>query len=122
MADSQAGYRQALQVTERHLELNPDDARAVYMGAIAWCRLGEGERGLEWGRRALALNPGDPHICYNVACVYSLLGKAEQSISLLEKAIGLGLWFKDWARTDPDLQSLRENPRFQTLMASEPPQ
>jgi serine/threonine protein kinase/Flp pilus assembly protein TadD len=121
MADSQTAYRQALQVTERHLELNPDDARAVYMGAIAWCRLGEGERGLEWAKRALGLNPGDPHICYNVACVYALLGRADQAIELLDKAISLGLWFKDWAKTDPDLNSLRDDPRFQQLMSLEVP-
>lgn len=116
MADSQAAYRQALQVTERHLELNPDDTRAVYMGAISWCRLGEAARGLEWGRRALAMNPGDPHICYNVACVYALLGECDQAIDLLEKAISLGRWFKDWAETDPDLNSLRGHPRFRKLM------
>ena len=117
VADSQAAYRQALQVIERHLELHPDDNRAVYMCAIAWCRVGEGERGLEWGRRALGMNPGDPHACYNVACVYALVGKSEQAIDLLEKAIAAGFFFKDWTRTDPDLNSLRAHPRFQALLA-----
>ena len=117
VADSQAAYRQSMQVIERHLELHPDDNRAVYMCAIAWCRVGEGERGLEWGRRALGMNPGDPHACYNVACVYALVGKSEQAVDLLEKAIAAGFFFKDWARTDPDLNSLRAHPRFQALLA-----
>lgn len=63
------------------------------------------------------MNPGDPHICYNVACVYALLGKCEPAVDLLEKAIALGLWFKDWAKTDPDLTSLRTHPRYQALLA-----
>jgi non-specific serine/threonine protein kinase len=117
VADSQAAYRQSMQVIERHLELHPDDNRAVYMCAIAWCRVGEGERGLEWGRRALGMNPGDPHACYNVACVFALVGKSEQAVDLLEKAIAAGFFFKDWARTDPDLNSLRAHPRFQALLA-----
>lgn len=33
--ESRAGSRRALETVERHLELNPDDARAVYMGANA---------------------------------------------------------------------------------------
>jgi adenylate cyclase len=63
------------------------------------------------------MNPGDPHACYNVACVYALVGKTEQSVDLLEKAIAAGFFFKDWARTDPDLNSLRAHPRFQALLA-----
>jgi serine/threonine protein kinase/tetratricopeptide (TPR) repeat protein len=119
VADSLAAYRQASEAAQSHLEVNPDDARAIYMGAIAWCRLGETERGHEWARRALSLNAGDPHICYNVACAYALLGKSDQAIELLGRAFALGPSFKEWAKTDPDLNSLRGDARFQLLTVPE---
>jgi hypothetical protein len=30
-----------VRIIERHLEFNPDDARALYLGAIDLCMLGE---------------------------------------------------------------------------------
>jgi adenylate cyclase len=40
-ADSEQARRRALQIIEKRLELHPDDARALYMGAGALCQLGE---------------------------------------------------------------------------------
>jgi len=116
-AESLAAYRRSLTVIERHLEVHPDDARAVYMGAQALCQLGQRDRSLEWSRRALAMDPENSHVCYNVACALALLGNSEEAIGCLEKAVGLGHWYKGWAEHDSDLNSLRSHPRFQALMA-----
>ena len=59
------------------MELNPDDARALYMAANALVALGERERGLDACRRALEIDPQDPMLLYNVACVLSLAGQIE---------------------------------------------
>jgi non-specific serine/threonine protein kinase len=115
-ADAEAAYRRGLQVAERHLELYPDDARAVYLGAAAWCQLGNRERGLEWAGRALAMDPEEPMVLYNVACVYALLGQAEQAIDCLGKAITNGFTHKRWIENDSDLKSLHGHPRFQALL------
>ena len=48
-AESRGAYERGLRAAERHIELNPDDPRAHYLGAVAWCRLGQVEKGLEWG-------------------------------------------------------------------------
>jgi len=116
-AEAQAALRHGLQVVERHLELNPDDARALYMGAIAMIQLGQGERGLEWASRALAMDPEDSGVLYNVACAYALQGETEQAIGVLEKAIQNGFGHKEWLEHDSDLTSLRGEPRFQALIA-----
>jgi TolB-like protein/Tfp pilus assembly protein PilF/predicted Ser/Thr protein kinase len=114
--DATEAYRRAWQRAEKHLELHPDDARALYLGANALCRLGERARSLDWARRALAIDPEDCGILYNVACVYALQGKPEDAINCLDKAMTHAYWYKRWAKNDSDLDSLRSHPRFQALM------
>ena len=115
-SEAEETYRRAWQRAEKHLELHPDDARALYLGANALCRLGEGSRSLDWARRALAIDPEDCGILYNVACVYALQGKTDEAIDCLDKAMTHAFWYKRWAKNDSDLDSLRGSPRFQALM------
>jgi serine/threonine protein kinase/Flp pilus assembly protein TadD len=111
-----AAYRTALQSIRRHLELNPDDARAVTMGAVSLCRLGEKCQGLEWADRALAIDPEDAGVSYNVACLFALEGERDRAIHCLQDAVEGGFWHRAWAENDPDLDSLRDDPRFVALL------
>jgi tetratricopeptide (TPR) repeat protein len=115
--DAEDSYRRAWQRAEKHLELHPDDARALYLGANALCQLGERARSFDWAQRALAIDPEDCGILYNIACVYALQGKADEAIDCLDKAMTHAFWYKRWAQNDADLNSLRGHPRFQALMA-----
>jgi len=116
--EAEAAYRATLQIIERHLELNPDDARALYLGASGWYHLGEPERSLEWAARAEALDPEDSAVLYNVACVYALHGRANEAVACLERAIHNGFGHRAWIETDPDLVSLHNLPRYQTLLTT----
>jgi adenylate cyclase len=115
IADAQTALRRGLEVAERHLELNPDDARALYLSATALVLLGERDKGLELARRAFAIDPEDSGVLYNVACVYALLGYADDAINCLEKAIQNGFGHREWLEHDSDLASLRSDPRFAAL-------
>ncbi|HTH63963.1 MAG TPA: protein kinase [Gemmatimonadales bacterium] len=115
-ADSLATLRRGLEVAERHLELNPDDARALYLGAGAMVQLGERERGLDWTRRAYAIDSEDPGVLYNVACSYAQMDKHDEAMTCLEKAVQNGFGHREWFENDSDLDSLRDDPRFQTLL------
>jgi len=115
-ADSVAARDRSLQIIERHLQLHPDDARALYLGAGGLTQIGERQKALEWTRRALAIEPDDPGVLYNVACDYSLLGRPEEAIECLEKAIANGFGFKQWIEHDSDLDPIRTHPRFQSLL------
>jgi serine/threonine protein kinase/Flp pilus assembly protein TadD len=115
-ADAEAGSRRTVEVISKHLELHPDDARALYLGAIGWCQLKEPARGLEWAGRALAMDPEDAVTLYNVACVYALQGQIEQAIDCLENALKHGFAHKEWIENDSDLNSLHSHPRFQALL------
>jgi serine/threonine protein kinase/Flp pilus assembly protein TadD len=115
-ADAQAAAQRAIEVVEKHLELHPDDARALYLGAVVWCQLGQPARGLEWADRALAMDPEEPVTLYNVACMYALQGRGEQALDCLESALAHGFGQKAWIEHDADFTSLRGHPRFQALL------
>ena len=114
-AEAQAALRRGLRVAEKHLELNPDDARALCLGAGGLVQIGERERGLEWARRAFGIDPDDSGVLYNVACVYALVGQIDDAIRCLEKAIQNGFGHREWLENDSDLNSLRSDPRFEAL-------
>lgn len=114
--EATGAYRRGLNAAQNHLLFHPGDARALYFGANALSQLNEKERSIEWAERALALEPEEPQVLYNVACVYALLGESERAIDCLEKSMTRGWGQKEWMEHDPDLASLRENPRFRKLI------
>ncbi len=115
-AEADAARRRGLDVAEKHLVMHPDDARALYLGAVCLSQFGERERALEWTRRALAADPEDSGVLYNVACGLALLGETEEALHCLENAVKFGFGHKAWFEHDSDLDSLRSNPRFQALL------
>src|SRR5882672_6245844 len=115
-AEAEAAQREGLRVAERHLELNPDDARALYLGAGALVQIGQRERALEWTRRALAIDSEDSGVLYNVACAYCTLGMVDDAMAAIEKSVQNGFGHKEWLENDSDLNPLRANPRFTALL------
>lgn len=108
--------RRGYEIIEKHLELDPDDARALYLGSGCLIVLGETDRGLEWAARAVAIDPGDTGVLYNVACTYAAAGRVEEAIDYLEKAVAAGFFQKEWIVNDGDLDALREHPRYEALI------
>ena len=117
-AEADAARRRGLDIAEKHLVMHPDDARALYLGAVCLSQFGERERALEWTRRALAADPEDSGVLYNVACSFALLGQTEEALNCLESAVKLGFGHKAWLEHDSDLDCLRGSPRFQALLKS----
>ena len=106
----------SLILAERHLQLNPDDARALYLGGSALAELGEVDKAIAWCKRAIAIDPNDPAVLFNAACIYSLSGKNNKALDCLEKAIDSGFASKEWIETDTDLDPIRNTPRFKRIM------
>jgi len=59
----------------------------------------------------------EPVVLYNVACFYTGLGEKEHAIDLLEQAVSIGWGDRAWMENDSDFESLRDEPRFQALLA-----
>ncbi len=100
----------------KHLELNPGDVRALSLAASALVETGAREEGLEWAERAVTLAPNETMLMYNVACLYSLAGEPDRSFDFLERAIETGLAHRAWLESDNDLDSIRDDPRFQAIL------
>ena len=115
-AAAEATAHEAVAGMRHQLELDPDNARAHYMLAGVLARLGQREAGRTHIEAALRLRPDEYSTLYNAACYYSLAGDAERAIDLLERACELGGGSRDWFEHDGDLDPLRGNPRFQSMM------
>ncbi len=100
----------------RHLSMNPDDARAMYMAANGMAALGDREQGREYAERALAMRPDDAMLLYNVGCIFSMLGNVEESVDCVVQAAQKGLTQKAWYQHDNNLDNIRSHPRFQQLL------
>ncbi len=114
-AEAAAARRRALKLIEQRLDLNPDDARAYNLGATTLAKLGNIPRALEFAAKSLSIAPDDPLVLYNVACLYALTDKREEALGYLERAVTNGFGHKQSMANDPDLDSIRKTPWFQTI-------
>ncbi len=101
---------------DKHLELHPDDTRAMYLGSCALVEIGEVEKAKNWAERALDTDRHEPAVLYNVACAFSLMGEADRAIALLAEAIDNGFGYRAWLENDNTLENIREHPRFKELL------
>ena len=108
--------QQGILLAEKYLELNPGDARALYLGAIALTEISKTDKAIEWCNRAIAIDPNDISVLYNVTCVYSLLGKIDQALEYFEKTIDSGYASKEWIKADSDFDPIRNHPRFKVIL------
>jgi adenylate cyclase len=104
--------------SQRVLAEDPSNSAALGIGAGGLAILGETERAREWIERALLIDPDNLNMRYNFACVTALyLCDPEAAMDLLEPVFeGITISLYRNVLSDPDLDSLRELPRFQKMM------
>ena len=105
---------------ESLLEQDHNNWSAIAHGASALATLGEAERAKEWMRRALLIQPDRMELRYNFACTLAAqLNETDAAIVMLGPVMAkLSLGFLNHAKVDPDLDPLRENPRFKAMVAA----
>ena len=64
---------------------------------------------------AAALRPNDSSVLYNCACIHCKLGNKREALDNLRKAWEAGFKDGDWARRDPDLSLLHDEPEFEEI-------
>ena len=107
---------ECIEAVMRRVRTNPDDTRALTMGASVLVGLGEPERALAWVERALTIDPEEPIIQYNSACAYTNLRMFDEAFECLEAAVVRSSLSRSWVDNDPDIDPLREDPRLKELL------
>jgi adenylate cyclase len=115
--DKTKAVREGINRAKKQLKLNPTDKRALSLTTIYLLEVGERKEALQWINKALELYPGDAGVLINGACLFARDGNKEKALDLLEIAVGKGYGKKDWIEYDPDYDSLRNEPRFQSLLS-----
>lgn len=90
--------------------------------AEAYTKKGLYAKGLLIDKRLARLRKRDPVVHYNLACSFALVGKKDDAFSMLKHAIQLGYNEFEHLKKDPDLKNLRDDPRFQSLIAKTCPE
>lgn len=104
-----------IEVYEAHLRKVPEDARARVLLGSNYAALNRPEDATREGNLAMTLRPDDAIIMYNVACLFSNLKKKPEAMLALRKAFDGGFTDPQWARQDPDLMLLHDDPEFNRL-------
>jgi DNA-binding SARP family transcriptional activator/Tfp pilus assembly protein PilF len=114
--DAVEPVRIGIRRAEQLLVLNPQDGRALSLGAGALVDDGQPERALAWARKALELYPDDTSALVNIACVHARLDQKAEALDALEIVSTRGCGKRDWIEHDPDYSNLRGEPRFHRLL------
>jgi adenylate cyclase len=112
--------RLTVERVERALAKDPANASALATGAGALAGLGEDQRAKDWIDRALLLDPDNILMRYNLGC--ALVTDLQDNDRALEV---MGPYFERTLSTaqikhadvDPDLDAVRDDPRYRALVA-----
>ena len=105
---------------ERALARDPSNGAALGHGAYSLACLGESERAKQWMNRALLVDPENPIMRYNLACALTTqLKDHEAALEMLEPYLATATLSQvTYTEADPDMDGIRDDPRFQALIAA----
>ena len=97
------------------IERDPEYVEALQLLGDDFTKRGQFNDGLKIDEQLSRLLPEDSMVFYNLACSYSLTDRIDDSITALNKAVHLGYDDSKWMDTDPDLNKVRTDPRYQSI-------
>lgn len=113
-AQAPTAFRQAMELAEAELKVNPRDAEVRSSIAVYQAKLGELKQAQASIRTALAEAPDNVNVQFKAAVVYQLAGQREQALQALEQAVRGGYSAVE-VRASPEFRALHSHPRFRAL-------
>ncbi len=114
-ASAMEAYKKAISMAEQRLKVNPRDTDVMSDLASYWAMLGDRTRALGYLDRALAGTEKDKELLFRATLVYNQLHETGTALEWLSKALAAG-YSKSVVSKTPDLDNLRDSPRYQALM------
>ena len=105
---------------EKILAHDPNNGSAMGHGSDALAVLGQGERAKEWMGRALLIDPENLSMRYNFGCALAThLKDRDAALEMLGPAFEkMSTGLINHAKIDPDFDVIRDDPRFQAMVAA----
>ncbi|HEX6616238.1 MAG TPA: tetratricopeptide repeat protein, partial [Gemmatimonadales bacterium] len=123
-ARSRAYADSALAGFEERLAGAPDDAQTHVFRGLALALLGRKAEAIAEGERGVALLPIEkdaftgPYLQHQLVRIYIETGEPEKALDRLEPLLRIPYFLSPgWLRIDPNFDPLRNNPRFEKLVA-----
>jgi adenylate cyclase len=113
--------RRTVERTEKAISKDPSNSTVLAAGATALAVVGEHQRAKDWIDRSLLLDPDNNIMRYNLACALTTdLNDRDRAMKVLEPYFKttLGVAHIRHAEIDPDLDPLRDDPRFKDMLAA----
>ena len=109
----------ALARAEKILAHDANNGSAIGHGSVALAVLGQRERAKEWMDRALLIDPENVTMRYNFVCALAnFLKDKEGALQILGPVFEkMGPGLLSHVKVDPDLACIRDEPRFQAMLA-----
>jgi adenylate cyclase len=116
--EARRAARTCLDRAEAILAHDRSNGMAMGYGVLALATLGEADRCRDWIRRAMLIDADNLLLRYNSACALCSLRDIDGALDLLDPYLA---WAEpidlDWTKADPDMNPLRDDPRFTAMIA-----
>jgi tetratricopeptide (TPR) repeat protein len=107
---------------ESVLRRDPGYTEVIEILGGLYTKTGRIADGLKMDRKLVRLLPKNATAHYNLACSLALSKRKADALRSLKKAVALGYTDFDWMSQDPDLEGLKNDPEFKTLLHKLKPQ
>lgn len=115
-AEAKSAYKRASELARENLSVNTEDWFTRAILGLYLVHLGEPSEGLDLLEKAVEQSQGNPEVLYFKALAVLQEGKTEQALTLLEEAVALEQYYRQFIALDPDLKQLQSEARFIALL------
>jgi tetratricopeptide (TPR) repeat protein len=124
-ANTRKYAEEARKAFEEQLRQAPGDAQRHVVLGLSLAYLGRKEEAIREGLRGVEIQPiskdaySGPYYQHQLVRIYTLVGEPEKALDQLEPLMKIPYFVSPaWLKIDPNFDPLRNNPRFQKLVAA----